>query len=313
MTEQPEFALTPRENLQVASRFEEVARLLEEQRANPHRVASYRRAAAMLRGLRTPLSEIFEQGGLEALKELPTIGDTLARAIQQMLRTGRLGMLERLRGASDPERILASVPGVGRATARRLHELGIETLEDLEAAAYDGRLQALAGIGAKRLAGIRDSLAHRLGRVRRGATEAGSARRADDAAPSVAELLDVDREYREKAKAGSLPRIAPRRFNPRREAWLPVLHTERGGRHYTALFSNTARAHELGKTHDWVVLYVDGGARERQYTVVTATRGPLAGRRVVRGREDECAALLAAEANRGLARMRKRRAADSQA
>lgn len=54
--------------------------------------------------------------------------------------------------------------------------------------------------------------------------------------------------------------------------------------------SNTARAHELGRTRDWVVLYFDGGQGERQYTVVTAERGPLKGKRVVRGREDESAA-----------------------
>jgi hypothetical protein len=46
--------------------------------------------------------------------------------------------------------------------------------------------------------------------------------------PSVGELLDVDQEYREKAERGELRVIAPRRFNPTREAWLPVLHTQRG-------------------------------------------------------------------------------------
>ena len=78
-------------------------------------------------------------------------------------------------------------------------------------------------------------------------------------------------------------------MNPERVAWLPVLHTDRGDRHYTALFSNTPRAHALGRTHDWVVLYADGTREERQYTVVTAFRGILKGRRVVRGREAECA------------------------
>ena len=56
---------------------------------------------------------------------------------------------------------------------------------------------------------------------------------------------------------------------------------------YTALFSNTARAHRAGRTRDWVVLYTDDGGRADQYTVITATRGPLSGRRVVAGREDE--------------------------
>jgi len=111
----------------------------------------------------------------------------------------------------------------------------------------------------------------------------------DPAAPSVAELLGVDREYRRKARAGKLSQIAPRRFNPRQEAWLPSLHTVRDGRRYTALFSNTERAHRLGRTHDWVVLYYDDGTGERQCTVVTGFQVPLQGRRVVRGREVECA------------------------
>ena len=67
-----------------------------------------------------------------------------------------------------------------------------------------------------------------------------------------------------------------------------MLHTARGDRHFTALFSNTARAHQLGRTHDWVVIYADGEDREHRFTVVTEGGGELAGRRVVRGREAEC-------------------------
>ena len=46
---------------------------------------------------------------------------------------------------------------------------------------------------------------------------------------------------------GTLTTIAPRRFNPEGKSWLPVMHTRRGAWHFTALFSNTARAHELGR------------------------------------------------------------------
>jgi hypothetical protein len=105
----------------------------------------------------------------------------------------------------------------------------------------------------------------------------------------VAELLDVDVEYRRRSEGGELRRIAPRRFNPERRAWLPLLHTERAGRHYTALFSNTALAHRLGRTDDWVVIFHDGDGGEQRETVVTARQGTLRGRRVVRGREEECA------------------------
>lgn len=101
-------------------------------------------------------------------------------------------------------------------------------------------------------------------------------------------LLDVDREYRRKAEAGELRRIAPRRFNPEDEQWLPVMEGERDGWEMRPLFSNTRRAHELGKTRDWVVIYYDRDGEHGQCTVVTATSGPLEGERVVRGREAEC-------------------------
>jgi len=110
------------------------------------------------------------------------------------------------------------------------------------------------------------------------------------AQPAVEILLDVDREYREKADAGLLPKIAPRRFNPEREAWLPVLHTRYGPWRFTALFSNTELAHEVHRTRDWVVIFFsDEDGDEGQVTVVTEGRGALSGSRVVRGREPECA------------------------
>jgi hypothetical protein len=88
---------------------------------------------------------------------------------------------------------------------------------------------------------------------------------------------------------GSCPRSRPGRLNPEGKSWLPVLHTQRAGWHFTALFSNTAQAHQLGKVRDWVVIYYYDH-NEGQNTVVTETRGPLAGLRVVRGREAECKA-----------------------
>jgi hypothetical protein len=272
----------PRLNLGVAARLDEVAELLERQSADRFRVQAYRRAAETVRGLDQPVSEIFARGGLAALERLPAIGSGTGRAIAELVAHGRLPMLDRLRGESDAVALFTSVPGIGRALAERLHhDARLDTLEDLEAAAHDGRLARLPGFGTRRVAAMRDALAARLARIRPVGREPGPV-------PPVSELLAVDREYRAKAAAGELPRIAPRRFNPERVAWLPVLHTQRGESHYTALFSNTARAHELDRTQDWVVLYADGGQAERQYTVVTARLGPLKGKRVVRGREAEC-------------------------
>jgi len=160
-------------------------------------------------------------------------------------------------------------------------------------------LQQLPGIGAGIAAAIAEmivtgrwtQLARLRGEADESATHAGHG--APAAQPSVETILEVDRDYRARAEAGRLTLIAPRRFNPEGKAWLPVLHTRHGDWHFTALYSNTARAHELGRTRDWVVIYFyDGDHREQQCTVVTETRGDLGGMRVVRGREAECLDLL---------------------
>ncbi|MEQ2008878.1 MAG: helix-hairpin-helix domain-containing protein [Limisphaerales bacterium] len=276
-------------NEDIAGRLDEVAHILVEQGANPYRVQAYHHAAVVLRGLARPVAEIFASEGLAGLVRLPGVGETIARAIRDIIQHGRLAMLDRLRGEHDAIALLTSVPGIGKSLAWKLHDdLGLESLEELETAAHDGRLESIAGLGAKRLAGIRDSLAHRLGRIRRQPPVALLP--GEMAEPSVQELLAVDDEYRRGAAAGTLKRIAPRRFNPSGEAWLPVLHTTRGQRHYNALFSNTAHAHAQGKSRDWVVIFYDGHDGERQCTVITSEFGRLKGLRIVRGREDECEA-----------------------
>lgn len=282
-------------NEDIASIFEQVADLLEVQGENPFRIRSYRNAAAAISESDRQMADILEVEGIEGLERIDGIGEALARSIEEIVETGRLGLLERLRGEVSPESVLARVPGVGRELARRIHEnLGIETLEQLEIAAHDGSVEEVPGIGRKRVSGIRSALAGMLGRsaIRRTRRRQQLALEprglaGQQARPAVATILALDEEYRAKAEAGELRTISPRRFNPRGEAWLPVMRAERDGWHFTVLFSNTARAHELGKTRDWVVMYYHN-AEDDQCTVVTATRGPLEGKRVIRGREREC-------------------------
>jgi DNA polymerase (family 10) len=166
-------------------------------------------------------------------------------------------------------------------------QLAIQSLHDLLTAAYDGRLSQVPGFGPRRVRAIRETL---TGRLHRSHVTLRPTKRQATNQPSVAELLDVDREYHEQIKAGQLRYLTPRRFNPTSAAWLPVLYTERDHIRYTALYSNTARAHELEMTHDWVVIYRDDPNGAGPWTVITAFYGKLRGRRVVRGREKECEA-----------------------
>jgi hypothetical protein len=271
----------------VAARLDEAAELLSQQGANEFRVRAYRRAAETLRAMTPPVAVVLDEQGLHGLMKLPGIGDSLARAIEHIVATGQLPLLERLRTDSAPARVFTTVADIGPKLAQRIHEeLGIESLAELEAASWDGRLARVPGMGQKRIRAVRESLA---GRFRRPRSDAAAKTASSIVQPSVGELLDVDEEYRRLAERDRLVRVAPRRFNPAGRAWLPILHTKRGERRYTAMFSNTGRAHELGATHDWVVIYNAAKASGGQWTVITSTLGRLKGRRVVRGREAECA------------------------
>lgn len=269
----------PLDNEDAAKRLEQAARALEEQDANVYRVRAYRTAANTVRGLDRSLNDILQEGGRDALRELPGIGDRLASTLEQLVITGHIPHLE---GLGVPvEDLIATVPGVGPELARRIHsDLKVESLEDLERAAYDGRLSHVPGLGEKRIRGIREALAGRFRRAVGGPVPIP---------PPVKDILAVDRAYREKAAAGELRLVAPRRFNPGGEAWLPVMSARRGGYRYRVLFSNTAAAHRAGKSHDWVVVYFDRDGAKGQCTVVTETAGAMADRRVIRGREAECA------------------------
>lgn len=277
-------------NKEIAEKLEEIARLLEIQDANPFRVRAYRDGAETVRSADRPLADLLREKGSDALENLSGIGSSLAGVITEIIHQGRSSLLERLRGEVTPEKVFLQVPGIGEELAERIVEhLNVATLEELEQAAHDGRLASVPGFGEERVRNVQVSLAGMLSAAAQRHTrelERGVEPQVPE--PDVGLLLKVDRVYRQSAQAGELRKIAPKRFNPEGEAWLPVMNIERQSWQFTALYSNTKRAHELGKTHDWVVIYYQHNGEEDQVTVVTETHGPMEGKRVVRGREDEC-------------------------
>jgi hypothetical protein len=272
-------------NQDIADKLLEIATLLKEQGANPYRVSAYRNAASVISRLPRPVSEIVARKDFQGLVALPGIGEGIARSIYEYVALGRMSRLESLTGGHDPVALFEEIPGIGPKLAHRIIEhLHIDSLEALEMAAQNQRLEKIPGFSPKKVAMVQAWLAQVLGRQRPGPqvhepfTE-----------PSVQLILQVDKQYRQKASAAELPMIAPKRFNPEAKAWLPVMHVSKQGWHFTALFSNTARAHQLKCTQDWLVIYFyDDQHHEGQHTVVTETHGALTGQRVVRGRETEC-------------------------
>ncbi|MDG4897555.1 DNA-binding protein [Mesorhizobium sp. WSM4976] len=271
----------PAVNLLIAGRLRDYADLLTQQGEDGFRARAFRRAADVITALDRPVEEILSQHGREGLTALPAVGTGIASAIAEMVTTGRWSQMDRLRGDLAPEVLFRTIPGIGAKLADLLAKDGqLESLEELEHAVRFGKV-AVRGIGPRRRRMIAAAIAERLGRPFF-VTETTVAR------PPVAMLLQVDRMYRERAAAGQLRKIAPKRFNPTGDAWLPILHARHGDWHFTALFSNTQLAHQLNKTADWVVIYYHKeGQPDGRCTVVTATRRPLLGQRVVRGREPE--------------------------
>jgi len=251
------------------------AALLAAQQAPRARVLAYRRAAAALRTRRSLERSWLRDAGPEGGSAV--LGVSLAHAVEEIAASGRSSFLERLRGNVGPEEPLIGLAGLGLGLARRIHEeLGIEDAEGLRRALDDGRLARVRGLGPARLEALRKALA----------PGAVAARSAGGEPTSPDELLDLDREYHARVAEGSLARIEGVRGGT------PVLHTARGARWYTALFTHSARAHGLRATRDWVSVWRDDLSGWGRWTVVNARGGPSSGGRVVRGSAPDPGALL---------------------
>ena len=143
-------------NTQIADVLEQMADVLDDRNANPYRVGAYRTAAQTIREHEQPLAEVYHARGVNALMELPGVGESLSAHIARYIETGHLGRRTREDDAFDPVVLFSSVPGVSRSLARRIvDELGITTLDALERATYDGRLLTVKGVGRQTVAALR--------------------------------------------------------------------------------------------------------------------------------------------------------------
>ncbi len=154
-------------NQEIAEIFSTIADMLQIKGENVHRVLAYRRAAENINALSQDLHDLWQA---ETLTEIPGIGKTIAGKIDELLRTGQLEFLERLKEEVPLGVVeMLSIPDVGPKTAARMwQELGLTSVEEVERAARAGKIQTLSRMGKKTeaniLAGI-EALKRRSGRT----------------------------------------------------------------------------------------------------------------------------------------------------
>src|SRR5438093_7506321 len=191
----------PRSNDEVARAFEEFADLLAILSGDPYKPRAYEKAARSVGGYAQELRDLDDAG----LRAIPNVGKSIAEKVHAVLETGTFPELEELR-AQVPTgvREMTAIPGFGPKKAIVVYrELGIQDLDELVAAATDGRLRGLKGFSAKTEESV-------LQAVERAARDTGRVLIdvALDVAETFLEPLRGIRGVRRAEYAGSLRRMA---------------------------------------------------------------------------------------------------------
>ncbi|TMT86613.1 DNA polymerase/3'-5' exonuclease PolX [Haloterrigena sp. H1] len=146
-------------NAELAARFEEFADLLEADGVE-YKPRAYRRAAENVRAHPSPIADRVDAGDRGAVENIDGVGDAIASKIVEYVETGSIEELAELRAELPIDMAdITRIEGVGPKTAGKLYrELGVETLDDLEAAADAGEVQEVKGFGPKTEQNILDNL-----------------------------------------------------------------------------------------------------------------------------------------------------------
>lgn len=135
-------------NREVVDIFNRVANMLAIRGDQIHRILAYRKAAESIESLGRDINVVYAEG---KLTDIPGIGDTLAAKIEELLTTGKLEFYEKLAREIPPSLVeMLRVEGMGPKRVKQVYDvLKITTFEELAAAAREGKLRDLPGMGAK--------------------------------------------------------------------------------------------------------------------------------------------------------------------
>ena len=141
------------DNRQVADILYDIADLLEIKGEIIYKAVAYRRAADNILNLGRDISDVWRDG---ELREIPGVGEALAKKLDELLRTGRLEYYEELQEEIPPGVVdMLAIPDVGPKTAKLLYEsLGLTSVADVERAAREGKLRDLPGLGVRSEAAV---------------------------------------------------------------------------------------------------------------------------------------------------------------
>ncbi len=157
-------------NKELADIFSSIADLLEIKGEIIYKILAYRRAAETLTEHGRSVNDVWREGGVKGLREIPGVGQAIAEKIDELLSTGQLEFFEKLKKEIPASLIeVLKVPGLGpKKVAMFWKQLDITTVEALKAAAGAGKLRGMPGMGEKSetkiLEGI-EALSRRSGRT----------------------------------------------------------------------------------------------------------------------------------------------------
>ena len=138
------------QNSELAQIFREIALYLEMQGVQ-FKPRAYEKVAYALEALEEPAAEIYQRGGLKALREIPGVGQAIGEKIEEVILTGRLKYYEELKREVPVDvRGLTAIEGVGPKSVKLLYEkLKVKNVGDLEQAARAGKIRGLPHFGEK--------------------------------------------------------------------------------------------------------------------------------------------------------------------
>jgi DNA polymerase (family X) len=145
---------------QVVEILGNIAVLLELKGENPFKARAYHNAVRALESVSEPLDKLIAEGRLEEIKG---IGESIQKKVVEMVSTGKLAYYEELKAATPPGLVaMLEIPGLGPKKIKVLHdELGVESVEQLEAACQADKVAGLKGFGEKTQANILEGINRR--------------------------------------------------------------------------------------------------------------------------------------------------------